>query len=130
MHVIATKMTYKIIVTNLLQRPNYNLNPIPNPMTTLSTIVLLGEPLRVTILKRTPRDRQKSTTDTCEDPHQSGTDGTNPHQHMVDEMMDHQASIDGKINYQSSTDGKRYLGDWNGQSRSAITGVLCKWVLL
>jgi hypothetical protein len=116
-------------VTNFSQCSSDNLNPTPNPMTTPAMTVPLREPPRVTILSKTPRDRQALTTDICEDPHQSGTDGMNPHQHMVDEETDHQAGLDGKINYQSGADGNRHLGDGNCQSRSAIMGVLCKQML-
>jgi hypothetical protein len=114
---------------NFSQCSSNNLNPTPNHMTTPSMTMLLGEPSRVTILSWTPRDRQTSTMDTCKDPHQARTDGMNLHQHMVDKMIDHQAGIDGKINYQSGADGKRYFSDGNCQSRSVITGGLCKWVL-
>jgi hypothetical protein len=67
--------------------------------------------------------------DTLKDPHQLETDGKTPHQHVVDETIKHQTGFDGKINHQSSADGNRYLGDGNCQSKSAITRVLCKWVL-
>jgi hypothetical protein len=98
-------------------------------MTTPLTIALTGKPPRVTILSQMPRDSQMSMTDTCVYPHQLETDGKNPHRHVVDEAIKHQSGIDGKINYQSGADGKRYLGDGNYQSKSAITGVLCKQVL-
>jgi hypothetical protein len=93
-------------------------------------IAPLGELLRVTILSQTPRDRQASMTDTHNNPHQMDSDEKDLHQHVVDEMIKHQSGIDGKINYQSSTDGERCLGDGNCQSKSAITGMLCKRVLV
>jgi hypothetical protein len=89
----------------------------------------LGELSRVTILSWTPKDRQMSMTDTCKDPHQSEIDGKNFHQYMIDETIKHQIGVDGKINYQSGANRKSDLGDGNCQSKSAITGVLCKWVL-
>jgi hypothetical protein len=116
-------------VAKLSLHPNDNLNPNPNPTPTPSMITPLGEPPRVMILSWMPRDRQTSMTDTCKGPHQMDSDGKNLHQHVVDETIKHQTGIDGKINYQSGTDGKRYLGDGNCQSKSAITRVLCNWVL-
>jgi hypothetical protein len=116
-------------VAKLSPHPNDNPNPTPNPMTTPLMIVPLGEPPRVTILSWMPRDRQTSMMDTCKDPHHVKTDGKNLHQHVVDETIKHQTGIDEMINYQSGTDGKRYFGDGNYQSKSAITRVLCKRVL-
>jgi hypothetical protein len=97
---------------------------MPNTLTTM----MIGEAPRVTILLQMPRDRQESMDDHNR-PHQSGIDGKTTHQVIGDGDGDHQSGIDKKIRHQSSADVKCSVSDGNCQSKSAITGRLCRRVL-
>jgi hypothetical protein len=48
---------------------------------------------------------------------------------MINGIIDHQSGSDGKVRHQSSTDANGQVSDGNCQSKSTITGRLCKWVL-
>jgi hypothetical protein len=109
-------------VANLSQCSCAKPNPTPNPMTTLIVTPTAEATSRVTTLSWTMMDNNNG-------PHQSGTDRKTTHQDMIDGISDHHAKSDGKCDHQSGTDGNRHLHDGNQQSRSTITGVLCKWVL-
>jgi hypothetical protein len=67
--------------------------------------------------------------DNHDGPHQSGTDGKTLDQEMDDGRIDHQDITDGSDSHQPSADRLRHIGDGISQSRSAIMGWLCKWVL-
>jgi hypothetical protein len=115
-----------------INKPNLTPKPTPKPtpnLTLTPNLTKVNTTHRVMILSWTMKDNWLTITDNSQRPHQSDVDGKALHQVMADEGVDHQIESDKDIRHQSGADVKLPVSDGNCQSRSTITGRLCKQVL-